>query len=121
MIRSYKDLEVYQESYELSLQMYRLVEEYPKAVQYDIGSHLRRAAISIPLNIAEGYGKKSSDKDFKRFLQMSLGSCNEVQVLLEMSSDLGYIDNNYHKKITQRDRVLGKRLISLRQKRKANL
>jgi four helix bundle protein len=78
MIASYKDLEVYQESYQLALLLHQMTQKYPKFEKYEMGSQTRRAAVSIPVNIAEGYGKRESQLDFKRFLRMSLVSCNEV-------------------------------------------
>jgi four helix bundle protein len=57
-----------------------------------LGSQLRRAATSIPINIAEGYGRKRSAEDFKRFLVMAMGSANEVSVELSLAADLGYLD-----------------------------
>ena len=77
--------------------------------------------MSIPMNISEGYGKKESELDFKRFLRMSLGSCNEVRVLLDMSKDLGYIEENVYEQITQKYDVLGKRINTLIQKWKSNI
>ena len=121
MITSYKDLEVYKESYTLTILVHKMTQKYPEYERYEIGSQFRRAAMSIPMNIAEGYGKKESEMDFKRFLRMSLGSCNEVAVLLDMSSDLGYISQEEYKEITQRYEVLGKRISTLIQKWKSNL
>jgi four helix bundle protein len=66
--------------------------------------------MSIPLNIAEGYGKKSSSKEFKRFLSMAMGSCNEILVILDMVRDLGYIKEADHKVYTDRYEILGRRL-----------
>ena len=77
--------------------------------------------MSIPMNIAEGYGKKESEMDFKRFLRMSLGSCNEVEVLLELSKDLEYMNPEEYMEISQRYDVLGKRISTLIQKWKSNL
>jgi len=116
MITSYKDLEVYKESYSLTLQIHQMTQQYPDIEKYEIGSQLRRAAMSIPMNIAEGYGKKESILDFKRFLRMSLGSCNEVLVLLDLSKDLGYIAQDQHEKLIERYNVLGRRMSTLIQK-----
>lgn len=95
LIKSYHDLEVYKRSYNLALQVHRLTQRFPKHELYEIGSQLRRAAISIPLNIAEGYGRKQYVNDFKHFLINALGSCNEVAVLVEMIKDLGYVIGQY--------------------------
>ncbi len=113
MIKSYRDLEVYQDSYSLALQIHKLTQEYPEYERYEIGRQLRKAAFSIPMNIAEGYGKKESEVEFKRFLRMSLGSCNEVQVLIDMSKDLRYIGEEAHKKLWEGYEVLGKKISTL--------
>jgi four helix bundle protein len=121
MIKAYKDLEVYGESYKLTLQLHKMTNEFPDFERYEMGRQLRKAAMSIPMNIAEGYGKKESEKDFKRFLQVSLGSCNEVAVLLDMSKDLGYIEQKKYEEFSQRYEVLGRRIYTLIQKWKSNL
>ena len=91
----YKELAIYRKSYEGALRIHKLTATFPKHELYEIGSQMRRAAMSIPLNIAEGYGRKLHQNDFKNFLKNALGSCNEMQVLLDMSKDLGYIDKDY--------------------------
>jgi len=121
MITTYKDLEVYRESYSLTIKVHELTKTFPEFERYEMGGQLRKAAMSIPMNIAEGYGKKESEMDFKRFLRMSLGSCNEVQVLLNLSKDLGYITEEMHKELETRYDVLGKRLNKLIQNWKSNL
>ena len=113
MIKSYRDLEVFKESYQIALQIHRLTQKYPEFERYEIGTQMRRAAVSIPLNIAEGYGKKSSEADFKRFLKIALGSSNEMMVLIEMSKDLGYIEEEERRVLIERYDVLGKRLSSM--------
>ena len=120
MIASYKDLEVYKEGYQMFLKIHKMTQEYPSIEQYEIGAQIRRAAMSIPLNIAEGYGKKSSELDFKRFLKMAMGSCNEVQVMLDMSKDLEYISHEKYKEYVDKYEVLGRRLNTLIQKWKSN-
>lgn len=74
---------------------------------------MRRAALSIPLNIAEGYAKKASLQEFKRFLQMSMGSANEMVVLLHFITDLGYEEAEKTQKLVDRYETLGKRLNTL--------
>ena len=113
MISSYRDLEVYQNSYTLALQIHKMTQNYPDYERYEIGRQLRKAAFSVPMNIAEGYGKKESEAEFKRFLKMSLGSCNEVQVLIDMSKDLQYINEEVHKNLWESYEVLGKRISTL--------
>ena len=79
MIQSYKELEIYKRSYKLALSLHKITINFPETERYDLISQIRRCSKSIPTNIAEGYGRKSKE-DFKRFLKISLGSCNELQV-----------------------------------------
>ena len=113
MIKGYKDLKIYQISYKLALIIHQLTLKFPKHETYEIGSQLRRASLSIPLNMAEGYGKKTSAKDFKRFLNMSLGSCNETIVLLDFVKDLKYIDKSKHEELCGEYKVLAKQVYTL--------
>ncbi len=69
---------------------------------------LRRAATSIPINIAEGYGRKRSPEDFKRFLVIALGSSNEVSVVLDLTRDLGYLNEGTHAKLKRECEEIGK-------------
>ena len=116
MIKGFKDLVIYQKSYELSIKVHTLTLKYPKYERYEIVNQIRRAAMSVPLNIAEGYGKKDSEADFKRFLRMAVGSCNEMEVLMDMSKDLGYIEENAHREMTEEYIVLRKQIITLIEK-----
>ena len=109
MIKTYKDLEVYQEGYRLAIGLYKLLTQLP-ASAYELVKQTKKASISIPLNIAEGYGKKDSVAEFKRFLRMSAGSVNEVEVLLEMLKDLEYIDYSTYEEYIAAYKVLGKRI-----------
>ena len=109
MIKSYKDLEIFKGSYKLSLYIYKITSKYPKDEIYGITSQLRRAAVSIPLNIAEGYGRLSED-DFKRFLKISLGSTNETSTLIEISKDLGYINDKEYSELIKQYNILGRKI-----------
>ena len=113
MIKSYRDLDVYNEGYVLGLEMYRLSTRIKQEDGYVIAEQLRRASISIPLNIVEGYGKKDSVAEFKRFLRMSVGSVNEVEVLLTFLKDLSYLSEEDHARLMARYETLGKRLNTL--------
>ena len=74
----YKELKVYKRSYKAAKAIYEMTVGFPNEERYGITNQLRRAALSIPLNIAEGYAKRESQEEFKRFLMMALGSSNEV-------------------------------------------
>ena len=80
--RMYKDLKVYERSYRLAVSIYRYAKTMPEEERYGLTSQLKRAATSIPLNIAEGYGKGDSKLEVKRYLKMAKGSCNEMEVLI---------------------------------------
>ena len=115
MIKDYKDLEVYQKGYELTLEIYKITKKYPKEERYEIVSQLRRASSSIPMNIAEGWGRKSK-LEFKRFLKMALGSCNELQVSIELSKDLEYLSEEEYKGIREKSEILGRQIYKLEER-----
>lgn len=77
MILDVYDLEIYKESLKLLAELYELIRLLPQS-EYDTVIQCKRAGKSIPANIAEGYAKKKSEKEFKRFLQIALGSSDEV-------------------------------------------
>lgn len=112
IVKTYKDLDIFKGGYKLSLHIYKLTTLYPKEELYGITSQLRRAAVSVPLNIAEGYGRKSKD-DFKRFLRISLGSTNETETLLLLSKDLGYIESKKCEELIKQYNILGKKIYKL--------
>ena len=91
-IKSHKDLKVWQESMTLVTQIYKISEDFPKHEVYGLSSQIRRAAVSIPSNIAEGAGRKG-ENEFTRFLYIALGSLSEVETQLEISERLNYINN----------------------------
>ncbi len=91
-LKSYKDLIVYQKGYELSLEIYRVTGDYPKEETYGLVSQMRRAAVSIPSNIAEGY-RRGHRKEYVQFLHIALGSCGELETLLSISRDLNLVDS----------------------------
>ena len=91
-VTSHKDLKVWQESMTLVIKIYKVSENFPKHEVYGLSSQIRRAAVSIPSNIAEGAGRKGG-KEFARFLYIALGSLSEVETQLEISKRLDYIKN----------------------------
>ena len=93
--------------------MHQVTLQFPKQETYELGSQLRRAATSIPLNIAEGYGRKDSVAEFKQFLLIAQGSTNEVKVLLEMIKDLGYMESTKFEEMYDRYDHLAKQLYRL--------
>ncbi len=112
-ITSYRDLKAYQMSYQLALEIHKRTRDFPVFERRELGSQLRRAAVSVPMNIAEGYGRKRSAEEFKRFLVIALGSCNEVSVILDLAVDLGYIAKEEHVKWAGQVAEVGKMLTKL--------
>ena len=90
---SFEDLEVFRRSYRVSLEVHRSSLNWPGIEQLALGDQVRRASKSICANIAEGYGRQSKSKaEFKRFLAMAIGSCDEMRVWARYALDLGYIE-----------------------------
>lgn len=89
-MRDFKKYEVWQISHEMTLKIYSLTNSFPKDEIFGLISQLRRAASSIPTNIAEGCGR-NSDKEFNQFLNIALGSALETEYLLLLSNDLNYL------------------------------
>ncbi len=116
MIQSFRDMKVYQRSYNVMIELYKKVQKFPKDELYGLTSQIKRASTSIPLNIAEGYGKRENVNEFKRFLLMAIGSCDEMKVLLDISKDLGFIDEEFHREKEQEYDEIGKMLRGLRNK-----
>ena len=109
-MRSYKDMHVYARSYEAAKEIYALTKTLPKEEQYGLTSQMKRAATSIPLNIAEGYGKQSGTRELLRFLQMARGSCAEMEVLLSFVKDFGYIKPEEYEAKSKQYEEIGKML-----------
>lgn len=88
-IESYKDLIVWQKAMDLVVAVYELTENYPKTEIYGLTSQIRRCAVSIPSNIAEGR-RRSSKKDFCHFLVISFGSGSELETQIEITKRLSF-------------------------------
>ena len=103
------NLDVWKKSDDLAFQVYQITRSFPKEEIYGITSQIRRAALSIPTNIVEGYSRKG-DKELARFLNFSLGSLAETKYLIYFSRRLGYIENNVYLELKADYNTLGKLL-----------
>ena len=93
LIRSFEDLEVYQRAYRLALDIHKFSLTLPKIEQYALADQMRRGSRSVCANLAEGFTRKrSSSKDFHRFIVMAIGSSDEMRVWLKFCEDLGYLE-----------------------------
>lgn len=86
-IKSHKDLIAYRKAYELALKTYKMTERFPKAEQYGLVQQMRRASISVPSNIAEGYRRKNR-KEYIQFLNIAYGSAGELDTKVSLAHDL---------------------------------
>ena len=91
-MRDYRKLSVWQKSHQLTLDIYGVVKTFPKEELFGLTSQMKRSASSIPMNIAEGCGRKSN-KDFCRFLTIAFGSANELEYQILLSIDLHFLQN----------------------------
>jgi len=109
-IKTFKDLKVWKKSMAVVRDIYLLSINFPGEEKYVLTPQIRRSAISIPSNIAEGYGRNSK-KDYIRFLQIAKGSLYELKTQLEIAFNLNYINNNnkyldVEEKLTEIDKML---------------
>ena len=93
VIRTYRDLLVWQKAMTLVTEVYRLSRRFPKEETYGLTSQIRRCGVSVPSNIAEGCGRNSTS-DYVRFLRMAMGSLYELQTQAEIARNLGYLDDD---------------------------
>ncbi len=98
MARSYRDLEVWQRAMELVLELYKATETFPAEERFNLTEQIRRAAVSIPTNIAEGHGR--GHRIFARHLNIAIGSAAEVDTLLELAHRLGYLPQARYQGLT---------------------
>lgn len=98
-MRDYKKLMIWERSHALTLDIYKITKSFPKDELYGLTSQIRRAAVSIPTNMAEGSGR-DSEVDFKRYLQISMGSACELEYLIFLSNCLEYISEETYEKIS---------------------
>lgn len=89
-MRNYRDLQVWSKAHNLTLELYRVSRQFPREEIYGITSQLRRAAVSIGANLAEGCGRRTSS-ELARFVRIAMGSASEVDYHLLLSRDLGFM------------------------------
>ncbi len=98
-MKDFRSLEVWKQSHQLVLNIYRHTQSLPKSELFGLTSQIRRAATSIPTNIAEGCGR-DGEAELGRFLTIAKGSTSEVEYLLQLACDLNYIAPETHKKLS---------------------
>jgi four helix bundle protein len=111
-METHKDLRVWQQSIEMVTSIYLMTQSFPKEEMFGLVSQLRRASVSVPSNIAEGYAR-GTDKEKLHFLRISSGSMSEVETQLMLSLNLGYIDQEKYNKLSETVTSVWKQLNSL--------
>lgn len=111
-MRDFRKLEVWSLGKQFAVACYQFTSTFPKEEVYGLTSQIRRAAVSIPANIAEGSGRET-DAEFLRFLRIALGSLNEVETLLMIAADLNIAPEPDREEIDDLSRDLGVRLRNL--------
>ena len=122
-MQDFRNLKVWEKSHLLTLDIYRVTGRFPRHEMYGLTSQLRRAAASVPANIAEGCGR-DTNAELARFLQIAMGSASELEYHLLLARDLTYIDSkdytNANAEVVQIKRMLAPLINSLRIGRRPN-
>lgn len=116
---NYKELKVWQKSMDLVVDIYKTINNLPQIEKYALSDQIRRCAVSIPSNIAEGAGRNHT-KEFIQFLSISLGSLYELQTQLEIAQRVGYISNinNLESKTLEIEKMLNALISSIKRQSK---
>ncbi|MCZ8228208.1 four helix bundle protein [Flavobacterium sp.] len=112
-MRNFRDLEVWQSAVLFVKRIYTITGTFPSEEKFGLVSQINRCAVSIPSNIAEGCSR-SSQKDFSRFLQISLGSAFELETQIEIAKEIGFVDRISYMEIIDELNVIQKRIQSLK-------
>lgn len=111
-ISGYEDLQVWQKSHALAVEIFKITEAFLRSRRFELASQLHRASLSVPTNIAEGYGSKHR-KEFLQFLNISTRLLHEVRYLLFFSSEVGLLDRAGFERLRQESVITEKMLGSL--------
>jgi four helix bundle protein len=111
-ILSFRDLGVWQKGMDLVVECYRVSEGFPKSESYGLTSQLRRAAVSIPANVAEGKGRRTT-RSYLHFVDIAYGSLMELETLLEIASRLSYLPAEARQSLMSRAAEIGRMLNGL--------
>ena len=114
-IKSFRDLKIWKKGIELVKKIYLVTKEFPKEEQYGLSSQMRRASVSIPSNVAEGFRRKHN-KEYKQFLNIALGSCAELETQIVIAQELKYIKDGQAKDIIELIYYICRMIVSLKKK-----
>jgi four helix bundle protein len=114
-MRNFKELKVWEKAHQWVLDVYRITGSFPAEERFGLISQLRRAAASVPANIAEGCGRET-ERELARFLSIAAGSACEAEYHLLLARDLGCLNEGIHREVDQRINEVKRMLNSLTQK-----
>jgi four helix bundle protein len=114
-MHNFKKLDIWVKSMNLVTEIYRITNSFPNHERFGLTSQMQRSAVSIPSNIAEG-SAKSSNKDFSRFLEMSIGSSFELETQIILATNLGYLDSENSITIQNKISEIQKMIIGFKNK-----
>ncbi len=115
MIKSYKDLEVHKEAFQLAMEIFWLTRKFPEEEIYSLTSQIVRSSRSVSANISEGWAKRTYDAVFRKHLITSLGSNSETEDWLNYALACNYLTTDAHKKLMDKNDSIGKMLTKLHQ------
>jgi len=111
-MKGYRDLKIWQHSILLVKDVYTETDQFPKQELYGLVSQMRRAAVSIPSNVAEGF-RRQHNKEYRQFLFTSLGSCAELETQVTISKELGYISDKTEDRLLESLDHIGRMISNL--------
>lgn len=110
-MKTFRDLLIWQKAMSLVTKTYQITQKFPKEELFGLTSQIRRSAISLPSNIAEGYGR-DSNKEYLRFIKIVIGSLFEFQTQIEIAKNINYLNENEFKNLYEETRELEAMIIS---------
>jgi len=114
-IKNFQDLRIWQKGIEVVKDLYLLTKKFPKEELYGLTSQMRRSAVSIPSNIAEGF-RRYYNKEYKQFLYIALGSCAELETQIIIANELDYINETVKTEIIEKIKYICRMTVKLIQK-----
>ena len=114
VLKSFQELDAWRKAHLLALSIYTVTSTFPPEERFGLISQFRRAASSVPANIAEGFGRRST-KDFVRYLEIASGSLEEIRYFVILSKDLGYLDGQHFSELNRDCDEVGRLLGGLAQ------
>jgi four helix bundle protein len=114
-VRAFRELLVWQKAHALTLALYKVTRDFPRDERYGLIAQVRRAAASVPANLAEGCGRRTT-ADFGRFVQMAIGSASELEYHLVLAADLGFLPPDQYAELDGRATEVKRMLTGLAKK-----